>query len=224
MVSETLYVYGIIILLFLIVTFIFLFSVKKSNSWFEEKFSIDETHWSYLALGLGAFLVMIIPVLPFFFVEFEETVNGSMATVLWGIQFWQSYLMIGLLVVGLVIRKSSVNRNNYLLSGLTLFMTFFMAHMLLWPAAANNITPLWGVPVPIHSLSLWIPFAIIPFLGIGCLLIGAIYSRTTNFRSLTTSECLKTILPGISIGLLGTVFFLIFWGSIIFFFYLTYFL
>jgi hypothetical protein len=223
MVIETLYVFGIIILLFFIVTFFFFLSVKKSNSWFEEKFSIEESHWSYLTLGLGAFLVIIIPGLPFFFVEFEETMNGSMATVLWGGQFWQSYLTIGLLVVGLIIRKSSINRKNYLFLGLTLVMTFFIAHMLLWPAAINSIAPLWGVSRSIHSISLWIPFAIIPFLGIGCLLIGITYSRTTNFRRLTTSEFFKAILPGISIGILGSLFFLIFWGSIILFFYLTYF-
>ncbi|MFX0207014.1 MAG: hypothetical protein ACFFDT_13585 [Candidatus Hodarchaeota archaeon] len=224
MVAEALYIFGIIALLFFIMTFFLFLSVKKINSWFEEKFSIKESHWSYFALGLGVFLVIIIPVLPFFFVEFEETVNGSMATVLWGGQFCQSYIVIGLLMVGLVIRRSSVNRNNYLFSGLTLTMTFFIVHMLLWPAAANTITPLWDVPVPIHSISLWIPFAIIPFLGIGCLFIGAICSKATNFRSLTTSEFFKTILPGISIGILGCLFFLIFWGCIILFFYLTYFL
>ncbi|MFX1538292.1 MAG: hypothetical protein ACFFDI_29230 [Promethearchaeota archaeon] len=223
MVLEALFVFGIIALLFFLGTYFFFLSVKKSFPWFEENFSIKKSHWSFSAFGLGVFLVIIVPVLPFFFVEFEETVNGSMATVLWGIQFWQSYLVIGLLTAGLVIRKSSINRNNCLFSGLTLIMTIFIVHMLLWPAV-DTITPLWGVPVPIHSISLWTPFAIIPFLGNGCLLLGVTCSRTTDFRQLTNSEFLKAILPGISIGILGCLCFLIFWTSIISLFYLTWFL
>ncbi len=221
--ATAFFIFGFIILLIFIVMSSFFISAKKVYFWFEENVSIEETHWSYLVLGLGVFFIVITPMLPFFFVEFEEAVNGSMATVLWGLQFWQSYFAIGLLVVGLAIRKSTVNRSTYLFSGLILVITFFIVHMLLWPIV-DTTTPLWGVPVPIHSISLLTPFAAIPFLGIGCLLIGATFSRTTNFHQLSIPEFFKVILPGITIGILGCLFFLFFWVSIILFFYLTYFL
>ena len=54
-----------------------------------------ESYMSFLAVGSGIIFVLVTPLLPLYFVEFEESINGSMATVFWCWQFWQSYLVIG---------------------------------------------------------------------------------------------------------------------------------
>ena len=106
-----------------------------------------ESNWSFLAAGSGIIFVLVTPLLPLYFVEYEEFVNGSMAKVFWGWQFWQPYLVIGLLVIGLIIRKQSINKSNYLFFVLSLFMAFLTVQMILMPDITLN-NPLWEVPVP----------------------------------------------------------------------------
>ena len=83
-----------------------------------------KSYGSFLAVGSGIIFILVTLLLPLYFVEYEEFVNGSMAKVFWGWQFWQLYLVIGLLVIGLILRKQSINKNNYFFFVLSLFMAF----------------------------------------------------------------------------------------------------
>ena len=157
-----------------------------------------ESNWSFLAVGSGIIFVLVTPLLPLYFVEYEEFVNGSMAKVFWGWQFWQPYLVIGLLAIGLIIRKQSINKNNYLFFVLSLFMAFLTVQMILMPDITLN-NPLWEVPVPIHSTN-WLHYVYIPLIGTILLLLGVIFSDKTLFLGTTTKEFFKLLLPGIRIG------------------------
>lgn len=157
-----------------------------------------ESYWSFLAIGSGIIFVLVTPFLPLYFVEFEVMVNGSMARVLWGMQFWQPYLVIGLLVVGLIIRKQAINKNNSLFFVLSLFMVYFPVQMFL-TSDINLINPLWRAPVPIHSTN-WLHYVYIPLIGTILLLLGVIFSDKTLFLGTTTKEFFKLLLPGIRIG------------------------
>ncbi|OLS23602.1 MAG: hypothetical protein HeimC3_24140 [Candidatus Heimdallarchaeota archaeon LC_3] len=156
-----------------------------------------ESYRSFLAIGSGMIFVLVTPLLPLYFVEFEESVNGSMATVFWGWQFWQSYLVIGLLVVGMTIRKLSINKGNYLFVSLNLLMAFITVQLIL---DLNN--PLWGVSAPIQSTN-WLPYTYIPLLGIILIPLGAIFSDKTKFVGITTKEFIKELFPGIRIGVIA---------------------
>lgn len=159
-----------------------------------------ESYRSFLVVGSGIIFVLVTPLLPLYFVEYEEFVNGSMAKVFWGWQFWQPYLVIGLLVIGLIIRKQSINKSNYLFIVLSLFMAFLTFQMILMQDINLN-NPLWGVSVPIHSTN-WLPYVYIPFLGIILLSLGVIFSDKTKFSEITTKEFFRILYPGIRIGII----------------------
>ncbi len=159
-----------------------------------------ESYGSFLAVGSGIIFILVTPLLPLYFVEYEEFVNGSMAKVFWGWQFWQPYLVIGLLVIGLIIRKQSIKKSNYLFFVLSLFMAFLTVQMILMPDTNLN-NPLWGVSVPIHSTN-WLPYVYIPFLGIILLSLGVIFSDKTKFSETTTKEFFRILFPGIRIGII----------------------
>lgn len=159
--------------------------------------------WSFFAVGLGVIFVVVTPILPLYWIEYEEYVNGSMATVLWGVQFWQPYLIIGLLVLGLILRTHSINKNNYFFLVVNLLMVVTILQMILWPDITNN--PLWEVPAPIHSTH-WLHYIYIPFLGIILLPLGVILSDKTKFLETTTGEFFKMLLSGIRIGGIVLIF------------------
>lgn len=47
----------------------------------------NDSDWSFFAVGLDVIFIPVPPILPLYWIEFEDYVNGSMATVLWGVQF-----------------------------------------------------------------------------------------------------------------------------------------
>jgi len=159
-----------------------------------------ESYRSFFVVGLGIVFVLVTPLLPIYFVEYEEFVKGSMAEVYWGWQFWQPYLVIGLLVIGLIMRKQSIKKSKFLFFVLSLFMAFLTVQMILMPDINLN-NPLWGVSVPIHSTN-WIPYVYIPFLGIILLSLGVIFSDKTKFSETTTKEFFRILFPGILIGII----------------------
>ncbi len=159
-----------------------------------------ESNWPFLAVGSGIIFILVTPLLPLYFVEYEEFVNGSMAKVFWGWQFWQPYLVIGLLAIGLIIRKQSINRSNYLFFVLNLIMAFLTVQMILMPDITLN-NPLWEVPVPIHSTN-WLHYVYIPILGIILFTLGMIFSEKTKFLETTTKEFFRILLSGIRVGII----------------------
>ncbi len=157
----------------------------------------------FLAIGSGIIFVLVTPLLPLYFVEYEEFVNGSMAKVFWGWQFWQPYIVIGLLVIGIILRKQSINKKNYLFLGLSLVMAFLTVQMILMPDSNHN-NPLWGVSIPIHSTN-WLPYVYIPLLGTILLSLGLILSDRTKFSETTTKEFFRFLFSGIRIGIIIVV-------------------
>lgn len=127
----------------------------------------------HLILGIGGVFVLATPFLPLYWIEFEQAISGGgMATVLWGLQFWQSYIVVGMLVLGFLLKEIRIKgvRIPFLIASMMIFLTL----VLMMSAPLTGIgAPLANISVPIHSTRYFFT-RFIPLIG-GMLLMVAIF-------------------------------------------------
>lgn len=172
---------------------------------------LDKNAWFPLLLGIATFYIVIILILPLFFIEFEQSFNGQNATVIWGLQFWQSYLIIGFLILGFILREKQIKGYRLSLVLSNLIILFLLIQLLQWPFAMDTSLVFGLPPIGIHDADTLI-FLFIPMLGALLLFINSsIFLKSNQTLIFSEKKFYKNFLFGIITALTIFLFIIGFW-------------